>query len=168
MPRLATVPPASSGRKRTEDAAGKAVPIGAFQCDQTMASVADDIGKTRINPGYSLIGRLKGLAEPRGIMRTVERSSLLEESGIICIRKNYLSCCRRRRHGSIAKRFSNGPGPPPKRYRRHSAGANPPPLHVPTRNGGTTRSAINKSDKLGEETCTGLGQFCLHPRQHWR
>jgi mannonate dehydratase len=38
--------------------------------------LADDIGKTRINPGYSLIGRLKGLAELRGIMRAVERFGL--------------------------------------------------------------------------------------------
>ncbi|MBO9629488.1 MAG: mannonate dehydratase [Shinella sp.] len=30
--------------------------------------LADDIGKERINPGYSLIGRLKGLAEIRGVM----------------------------------------------------------------------------------------------------
>ncbi len=33
--------------------------------------LADDIGKTRINPGYSLIGRLKGLAELRGVMHGV-------------------------------------------------------------------------------------------------
>ncbi len=38
--------------------------------------LADDIGKNTINPGYSLIGRLKGLAELRGIMRAVERFDL--------------------------------------------------------------------------------------------
>ena len=35
--------------------------------------LADDIGKAHINPGYSLVGRLKGLAELRGVMRGVSR-----------------------------------------------------------------------------------------------
>ena len=35
--------------------------------------IADDIGK-KVNPGYSCIGRLKGLAELRGVMRAVDRA----------------------------------------------------------------------------------------------
>ena len=35
--------------------------------------LADDAGK-RTNPGYSYIGRLKGLAELRGVMRALSRA----------------------------------------------------------------------------------------------
>ena len=35
-------------------------------------AIVDDIGKA-VNPGYSCIGRLKGLAELRGIMRAIDR-----------------------------------------------------------------------------------------------
>lgn len=59
-------------RRRTESRADWRIPM---RPDHGHL-LADDIGKTRINPGYSLIGRLKGLAELRGIMRAVERFGL--------------------------------------------------------------------------------------------
>lgn len=41
--------------------------------------LADDIGKPGVNPGYSLIGRLKGLAELRGVMQGVIRYDSMSE-----------------------------------------------------------------------------------------
>lgn len=42
--------------------------------------LADDIGKEKINPGYSLIGRLKGLAEIRGVMQGIS-TALAQKEG---------------------------------------------------------------------------------------
>jgi mannonate dehydratase len=43
--------------------------------------LADDIGKARINPGYSLIGRMKGLAELRGVMHGVAAMTARDVEG---------------------------------------------------------------------------------------